>query len=58
MQNKTRSSYESMFSMILNICKDRDLYHDPAFLNVDFEMAVIRAAKNILGDSKYKIKDK
>lgn len=50
MQNKTRSSYESMFSIILNICKDRDLYPDPTFLNMDFEMAVIKAAKNILGE--------
>lgn len=50
MQNKTRSSYESMFSIILNFCKDRDLYPDPTFLNMDFEMAVIKAAKNILGE--------
>ena len=49
MQNKTRTSYESMFSIIMNICKDRDLYPDPTFLNMDFEIAVIKAAKNILG---------
>jgi len=50
MQNKTRSSYESMFSISLNICKYRDLYPNPTFLNMDFEMAVIKATKNILGE--------
>jgi len=37
-----------MFSIMLNICRDRDLYPDPTFLNIDFKMATIKAAKNIL----------
>jgi len=50
MQNKTRSCYESMFTILLNICKDRDLSPDPTYLNMDFEIAVIQATKNILGE--------
>jgi len=45
MQNKTRSCYESMFTIILNICKDRYLSPKPTYLNMNIEITVINAAK-------------
>jgi len=50
LERKTQVTYEEMFNIIINECKTRDLYPAPRYLHLDFELAVINAAKNILGN--------
>jgi len=49
LQKKSQFTYEKTFSILLKECQDRDLYPDPKFLHLDFELAVINAGKNIFG---------
>jgi len=49
LQKKNQSTYEEIFRVILKECETRDLYPDPLYLHLDFEIAVINAAKNIFG---------
>jgi len=46
----TQVTYEEMFNIIINECKTRDMYPAPRYLHLDFELAVINAVKNILGN--------
>jgi len=50
LERKTQSTYEHVFRVILEECKKRDLYPDPLNFNLDFELAVINAAKIIFGN--------
>lgn len=38
-----------MFQIIMEECSKRNLYPDPKYLHLDFESAVIEAAKEVLG---------
>lgn len=49
LQKKNQSTYEEIFSVILNECQARDLHPDPLNVHLDFEIAAINAAKNIFG---------
>jgi len=49
LQNKSQKTYENVFNIILEKCADINLNPCPNVLNIDFEKAVINAAKNILG---------
>ncbi|KAL4148891.1 hypothetical protein QTP88_003035 [Uroleucon formosanum] len=50
LERKTQSTYEHIFRVIMEECKKRDLYPDPLNFNLDFELAVINAAKLIFGN--------
>jgi len=50
LQNKTRSTYEEMFTAIFNKCSENNVYPDPKIMNMDFEQAVIQAAKTVFGE--------
>jgi len=39
-----------MFKIILNECNNRELYPDLLYFNVDFEIAVHKAAKTVFGE--------
>jgi len=43
-----------MFKIMLNECQIRDMYPDPRYLQLDFELAVVNAAKNVLGNHNNK----
>ncbi|CAH1731419.1 unnamed protein product [Aphis gossypii] len=45
---KTQYTYEHLFRTVMNECEKREKYPDPVFLNMDFELAVMNAAKLIL----------
>ncbi|KAL4120569.1 hypothetical protein QTP88_013239 [Uroleucon formosanum] len=47
---KMENTYEEMFKIILNECNNRELYPDPLYFNVDFEIAVHKAAKTVFGE--------
>lgn len=49
LQRKTQSTYEQMFTILLNECNKRKYYPDPVKVHLDFEKAVINALKNIIG---------
>lgn len=49
LQRKTKSTYVEMFQIIMEECAKRNLYPDPKYLHLDFESAVIEAAKEVLG---------
>ncbi|CAI6371908.1 unnamed protein product [Macrosiphum euphorbiae] len=50
LERKTQSTYKHIFRVIMEECKKRDLYPDPLNFNLDFELAVINAAKLIFGN--------
>jgi len=50
LERKTQVTYEKMFNIIINECKTRDVYPPLRYLHLDFELAVINAAKNNLGN--------
>lgn len=50
LEKKTQSIYEIMFHAILSVCEKNNLFPDPLYLKVDFEKALINAAKNVLGE--------
>lgn len=50
LQNKSQKTYENVFNIILEKCANINLNPCPSILNIDFEKAVINAAKNILGN--------
>lgn len=50
LQKKTRSTYEEMFTAIFNKCSENNVYPDPKIMNMDFEQAVIQAAKTVIGE--------
>jgi len=50
LQKKTHSTYEEMFTVILNKCSENNVYPDPQIMNMHFEQAVIQAAKTIIGE--------
>lgn len=50
LERKTENTYEEMFKIILNECNNRELYPDPLYFNVDFEIAVHKAAKTVFGE--------
>jgi len=39
-----------MFKAILSVCKKNNFFPDPLYIKIDFEKAVINAAKNVLGE--------
>lgn len=39
-----------MFQIIMEECSKRNLYPDPKYLHLDFESAVIEAAKEVIGN--------
>ncbi|KAE9522791.1 hypothetical protein AGLY_016832 [Aphis glycines] len=50
LERKTQVIYEEMFNIIINECMTRDMYPAPRYLHLDFELGVMNAAKNILGN--------
>jgi hypothetical protein len=50
LERKTENTYEEMFKIILNELSDHELYPDPLYFNVDFEIAVHKAAKTVFGE--------
>ncbi|KAF0748233.1 MULE domain-containing protein [Aphis craccivora] len=50
LQNKIRSTYEEMFTAIFNKCFENNVYPDTKIMNMDFEQAVIQAAKTVIGE--------
>jgi len=39
-----------MFTAIFNKCSENNVYPDPKIMNMDFEQAVIQAAKTVIGE--------
>lgn len=50
LQCKTQTTYENMLHAIMGECAARQLYPDPQTINMDFEKAMILAAKGVLGE--------
>lgn len=50
LEKKNQSIYEIMFNAILSVCEKNNLFPDPQCIKIDFEKAVINAAKNVLGE--------
>jgi len=50
LQRKTKQTHVEMFQIIMKECAKRNLYPDPKYLNLDFESAVIEAAKEVIGN--------
>ncbi|XP_022183199.1 uncharacterized protein LOC111042808 [Myzus persicae] len=49
LQRKTKNTYVEMFQIIMDECAERNVYPDPKCLHLDFESAVIEAAKEVIG---------
>jgi len=47
LKNKTESSYENMFQIIMHKCAEKNLFPDPQIINVDFEKAVINVGEYV-----------
>jgi len=50
LQKITLITYEEMFTAIFNKCSKNNVYPNPKIMNMDFEQAVIKTAKTIIGD--------
>jgi len=46
---KTKNTYVEMFQIIMDECAEQNLYPHPKCLHLDFESAVIEAAKEVIG---------
>lgn len=46
---KTQTTYEYIFRTLIDECAKRNLYPYPLYMHLDFELAVINAAKSIFG---------
>lgn len=49
LQTKTQFTYEELFNTILKECEVREIYPDPLYINMDFEIAAMQAIKSCLG---------
>ncbi|KAK4883085.1 hypothetical protein RN001_006404 [Aquatica leii] len=50
LQKKSQTMYENMLRTLLQKCEERQLYHDPTIIHVDFEKAVIQSITAVFGE--------
>lgn len=50
LQDKKRSTYEEVFRILLEECRDRNIFPDPQHFYVDFKISVFLAIREIFGE--------